>query len=72
MTDLNRFVEILEKASFDFDSHIFDNEYNPIFKTLFSNVEISESEMKSFLDHNQKTFELLVFEHLKKIKQINY
>ena len=71
LTDLNRFVEILEKASFDFDSHIFNNEHNPTSKTLFSNVEISESEMKSFLDHNQKTFELLVFEHLKKIKQIN-
>jgi hypothetical protein len=71
LTDLNRFVEILEKETFDFQSHEFDNEHNPIFKTLFSNVEISESEMKSFLDHNQETFELLVFEHLKKIKQWN-
>ena len=25
--------------------------------------------MKSFLDHHQETFELLVFEHLKKIKE---
>jgi len=69
LTDLNRFVEILEKESFDFKSHIFNNEYNPIFNTLTSNVEISESQMKSFLDHNRETFELLVFEHLKKIKQ---
>jgi len=71
LTDLNRFVEVLEKATFDYDSHIFDNEHNPIFKTLFSNVEISESKIKSFLDHNQKTFESLAFEHLKKIKQSN-
>ena len=27
--------------------------------------------MKSFLDHNSETFELLVFEHLKKMKQGN-
>ena len=71
LTALNRFVEIIEESTFNFDSHIFDNEHNPIFKTLFSNVEISESKMKSFLDHNQKTFESLAFEHLKKIKQSN-
>ncbi|KFM20108.1 Capsule polysaccharide biosynthesis protein [Marine Group I thaumarchaeote SCGC AAA799-P11] len=67
LTELNRFVEILEKETFEYHSHIFLEEHNPIFKTLFSNVEISESEMKSFLDHNRETFELLVLEHLKKM-----
>jgi len=71
LTDLNRFVEILEKETFDFHSHEFDNEHNPIFKTLFSNVEITESSMKLFLEHHQETFELLVSEHLKKIKDDN-
>ena len=70
--ELNRFVEIIEKESFDYNTHVFDNEHNPIFKTLFSDVEISESEAKTFLDHHQEVFEILVSEHLKKIKNDGY
>ena len=69
LIDLNRFVEIIEKECFDYNTHIFNNESNPIFKTVFSDVNISESEMKTFLNHNSKTFEVLASEHLKKIKQ---
>jgi len=67
--DLNRHIEIIEKESFKYNPHIFDNESNPVFKTLFSDVDISESKMKTFLNHNSKTFEMLASEHLKKIKQ---
>ncbi len=69
LIDLNRFVGIIEKECFDYNTHIFNNKSNPIFKTLFSDVNISESEMKTFLNHNSKTFEVLASEHLKKIKQ---
>ena len=71
LTDLNRFVEILEKNSFNYNNHIFSNEYNPNFQTIFSDVKISESQMKAFLNHNCKTFEMLASEHIKKIKQAN-
>lgn len=67
--DLNRYIDIIEKESFTYNPHIFDNESNPVFKTLFSDVEISESKMKAFLNHNSETFEILTSEHLKKIKQ---
>ena len=67
--DLNRYIEIIEKESFKYNPHIFDNESNPIFKTLFSDVDISESKTKTFLNHNSKTFEMLASEHIKKIKQ---
>ena len=69
LIDLNRFVEIIEKECFDYNTHIFNNESNPIFKTVFSDVNISESEMKTFLNHNSKIFEVLASEYLKKIKQ---
>ena len=69
LTDLNRFVEIIEQECFDYDPHVFNNEYNPTFKTLFSDVDISESQMKSYLNHHQKPLEMLASEHLKKIKQ---
>ena len=69
LTDLNRFVEIIEQECFDYDPHVFNNEYNPTFKTIFSDVDISESQMKSYLNHHQKPLEMLASEHLKKIKQ---
>ena len=72
LEELNRFVEIIEKESFDYNTHVFDNEHNPIFKTLFSDVEISESEAKTFLDHHQEVFEILSSEHLKKINNGGY
>ena len=34
--DLNRYIDIIEKESFKYNPHIFDNESNPIFKTIFS------------------------------------
>ena len=72
LEELNRFVEIIEKESFDYNTHVFDNEYNPISKTLFSDVEISEAQAKTFLDHHQEVFEILASEHLKKIKNDGY
>ena len=72
LAELNRFVEIIEKESFDYNTHVFDNEYNPISKTLFSDVEISEAQAKTFLDHHQEVFEILASEHLKKIKNDGY
>ena len=67
--DLNRYIGIIEKESFKYNPHIFDNESNPIFENIFSDVNISESKMKTFLNHNSKTFEMLASEHIKKIKQ---
>ena len=72
LAELNRFVEIVEKESFDYNTHVFNNEYNPISKTLFSDVEVSESQAKSFLDHHQEVFEILASEYLKKIKSGGY
>ena len=67
--DLNRYIGIIEKESFKYNPHIFENESNPVFENIFSDVNISESKMKTFLNHNSKTFEMLASEHIKKIKQ---
>ena len=71
LTDLNRFIEIIQKESFVYDPYVFNNKFNPIYNSLYSDVSISESQMKDFLNHNKNTFEMLALEHLKKIKSSN-
>ena len=37
---------------------------------MLSNVEITEEQMKNFLDKNKKLFEKLTYEHVKKMTSL--
>ena len=67
--DLDRFLTLLEKNTFDFDmrglntkilEHFFQGGY-------LLDTEISESQMKEFLADNKSLFEKLSLEYIKKI-----
>tara|TARA_B100000953_G_scaffold136448_1_gene112890 strand:+ start:915 stop:2453 length:1539 start_codon:yes stop_codon:yes gene_type:complete len=69
--DLDRFLTLLEKNTFDFDmrglntkilEHFFQGGY-------LLDTEISESQMKEFLADNKSLFEKLSLEYIKKINE---
>ena len=70
-TDLSRFVNILDKNSFDFDINTFNNDVHKelFFSGFLSDVEIKESQMRSLLNRYDKILKNLASEHIKKIKQ---
>ena len=63
---LNQFVDFIEKNSFQIDRKLLVTD----FRRRFLYKEITESEMKSYLDDNKLAFGQLASEHIKKIKQI--
>jgi len=72
LSDVNKFVNMIEKNSFEYDDHVFNaNICDEFFYSgyLFD-VDIPISKMELFLKNNKKTYDLLGLEHLKKIKQI--
>ena len=70
-TDLSRFVNILDKNSFDFDINTFNNDVHKelFFSGFLSDVEIRESQMRSLLNRYDKILKNLASEYIKKIKQ---
>ena len=70
-TDLSKFVDILNKNSFDFDITSFDNDVSKEFfySGFLSDVEINESRMRILLDRYDEMLKMLAREHIKKIKQ---
>ena len=70
-TDLSRFVNILDKNSFDFDINTFNNDVHKelFFSGFLSDVEIKESQMRSLLNRYDKILKNLASEYIKKIKQ---
>ncbi len=70
-TDLSRFVNILDKNSFNFNPQIFgDDVYKELFFSGFlADVEIKESQMRSLLDKHEEILKIFAREHIKKIKQ---
>ena len=71
LQDVERFLAIYNKNSFDFD--IFEyylKEANEFFYNgNLVDVEITESQMKSFIEENAQMFSVLVDENMKKLKQ---
>ena len=71
VNDLNRFLAILEKNTFDFDMVEF---VRLISEKFYSNdasvdVKINDSDVSDFINKNDVILQLLVEEHLKKINQ---
>jgi hypothetical protein len=72
LTELNQFVNALIESSFNTDISIIQNKMSKVFGGggFFTGNEISESQMKRFLDEYQKSFKKLADEHIKQIKHI--
>jgi len=70
-SELNKYVEILLQNTFELDYHKLTLDFGDrfYFGSFLVNVEISESEMKSFLQENDSVIQQLGDEHIKKIKQ---
>lgn len=71
-SDLDKFITFLDQNSFDFDFFGYFTKQAKIFfyGSNLINVKFSESKMKSFLDENESLFDVIVNEHVKKIKEI--
>jgi hypothetical protein len=70
LQDVERFLTIFKKNSFDFDVQAY---YLKEANTFFYNghlvdVKITESQMKSFIEENAQMFSVLVDEYMKKLK----
>ena len=69
LQDVERFLAIFKKNSFDFDIQAYQlKEANAFFYNgHLVDVEITESQMKSFIEDNTKMFSVLVDENIKKL-----
>ena len=67
--DLEKYLNVLQKNSFNFDIMDFENRYNDFFYHggHYLSVEILESKMKEFLDKNQEILDKLASEFEKKM-----
>jgi hypothetical protein len=73
LQDVERFLAIFKKNSFDFDFYQY---YLKEANTFFYNgqlvdVKITEPQMKSFIEENAQMFSVLVDEYIKKLKAIS-
>lgn len=71
-SELNNYIDFLEKNSFEFPNEKYYYEVANRFKFnvgYLKEVEINEKVMKEFLDDLNATFELLSKEYLKKLKE---
>lgn len=73
-SDLNKFVNLIEKNSFEFDDVEFSiRTCNSFYYGGFLfDVDIPISKMGSFLEENRAIFEKVALEHIKKINQYKY
>jgi hypothetical protein len=70
--DLDKFLTLLEKNTFDFDLRGFNTKIMEHFfhGGYLVDTEISESKMKEFLENNKSMLEKLSLEHIKKINEL--
>tara|TARA_B100001146_G_scaffold180742_1_gene162857 strand:- start:808 stop:2280 length:1473 start_codon:yes stop_codon:yes gene_type:complete len=70
LQDVERFLTIFKKNSFDFDILTYNlKEANTFFYNgHLVDVKITESQMKSFIEENTQMFSVLVDEYIKKLK----
>ena len=73
LQDVERFLTIFKKNSFDFDNLAYYlKEANAFFYNgHLVDVKITESQMKSFIEENAQMFSVLVDEYIKKLKIIS-
>ncbi len=71
LEDLDKYISVIEKNSFEFDYPGFQLEYSNYFYYggHLIDVEIPEEKMKLFLDKHHIMFEQLASEYIKKINQ---
>ena len=67
--DLDRYLNLIDSRSFDFDLLGFENIVSDFFYSggILTDVEISQSKMQDFLKKYDRPLELLANEHLKRI-----
>ena len=70
--DLDKFLILLERNTFDFDLRGFNTKIKKHFLHggYLVDTEISESQMKEFLENNKSVLEKLSLEHMKKINEL--
>ena len=71
LQDVERFLTIFKKNSFDFDLQTYElKEANEFFYNgHLVDVKITEPQMKSFIEENAQMFSVLVDENIKKLKK---
>ena len=71
LDDLNKYIQIIEKVSFQIDLEKIRNDMKHRFyyDDFLREVKISEEQMERFLEDYKENFELIVSEHIKKINQ---
>ncbi|MDC0202157.1 hypothetical protein OAJ97_00360 [Candidatus Nitrosopelagicus sp.] len=71
--DLDKFVQLYEANSFEFDYMQFVSKYHEKFyyNGNLLDAEIKEEDMKSFIDDNKEIILKVTNEHIKKIEQFN-
>jgi len=71
VSDLERYVDLVESNSFDFDIIGFELKYHDFFYfgAHLADVDISITKMKEFLEINKNELEKVIFQYIKKIKQ---
>ena len=67
--DLDRYLNLIDSRSFDFDLLGFENIVSDFFYSgwILTDVEISQSNIQDFLKIYDRPLELLANEHLKRI-----
>lgn len=72
LIELNQFVRALVDSSFDSDIFEIQNKMTEVFGGggFFIGNEISEQQMKNFIENNYSSFELLANEHIKYIHHL--
>ena len=71
--DVDKYVNLIEKNSFDFDLFKFITEYHDYFYFggHLADVEIEEDKMKKFLNKQKPIFDELAIHYIKKIQESN-
>lgn len=70
VSDLNTYLKLLEKDSFDFDSYNFAvKQFDYFSEDDLKNTDKVVTKIKSFLDDNHLVFEKLALKHFNKIQQ---
>lgn len=71
LQDLNNYVELIKKHSFEFDfwSIYLDFAHEFHHNGFFVDTQLAEPKVKTFLDKHSESFDFLAEQHIKKIKQ---
>lgn len=70
-SNLEKYVDLVDKNSFDFDQIQFELKYHDYFYfgAHLADVDISINKMRDFLEINKNELETVIFNYLKKIEQ---